>query len=33
MITLLLEMAKLYDPPFDIKSEYLVQIEEIEIGY
>jgi hypothetical protein len=31
VITPLLEMAKLYDPPFDIESEYPVQIEEIEI--
>lgn len=30
VITPLLEMAKLYDPPFDIESEYPVQIEEIE---
>jgi hypothetical protein len=32
VITPLLEMAKLYDPPFDIESEYPVQIEETEIG-
>jgi hypothetical protein len=31
VITPLLEMAKLYDPPFDIESEYPVQIEETEI--
>ncbi len=31
VITPLLEMAKLYDLPFDIESEYPVQIEEIEI--
>jgi predicted type IV restriction endonuclease len=31
VITPLLEMAKLYDPPFDIESEYSVQIEETEI--
>jgi predicted type IV restriction endonuclease len=31
VITPLLEMAKLYDPPFDIESEYPVQIEEIEM--
>jgi predicted type IV restriction endonuclease len=31
VITPLLKMAKLYDPPFDIESEYPVQIEETEI--
>jgi hypothetical protein len=31
VITPLLEMAKLYDPPFDIESEYPVQIAETEI--